>query len=567
MRQSKQNNNVAFLYVRLSRDDELEGESYSITNQTKLLTKVAKEKGYSKTVVFCDDGVSGVTMNRPDFNRMLQELKLGKASAVFVKDLSRLGRNYLEVGKLIEEFLPENNIRLIAVSDNIDTFDGYNELTPIRNLFNEWYARDISKKRRTSNKIKGMSGEPLGQPPYGYIKSPDNRKKWLVDDEAAAIVKKIYFLFLSGLGIEQIAIKLTEEKVLTPTEYAKHKKISKPISAKTDIPNYWRKATVAKILSNQEYCGDIINFKTYSISYKNKKRYQNSPENIMVFKDVNESIIERSQFDTVQEMRSRGRKKKMKTGETNMFSGLLRCSDCGGNLHYHFNSANPDIKYFNCANFNKGSRKTCFSTHYIRVDFLEKIVLSEIRRLTQFACNYENEFIGAVSKYSEETLKKQAKVLESELNLLISRDKEIDSLFQRIYEDNVSSKISDERFAKMSRKYEEEQREIETSIETTRQKYTEISEKSLSTESFMKAIKKYTRVRKLTPVMLHELIEYIEVYNAETVSGIKKQNIVIHYNCIGSISIPENIPLKEPEITVPTRKGVTVNYLPQTTAG
>lgn len=567
MRQSKQNSNVAFLYVRLSRDDELEGESYSITNQTKLLTKVAKEKGYSKTVVFCDDGVSGVTMNRPDFNRMLEQLKLGKASAVFVKDLSRLGRNYLEVGKLIEEFFPENNIRLIAVSDNIDTFDGYNELTPIRNLFNEWYARDISKKRRTSNKIKGMSGEPLGQPPYGYIKSPDNRKKWLVDDEAAAVVKRIYFLFLSGLGIEQIAIKLTEEKVLTPTEYAKHKKISKPTSATTDIPNYWRKATVAKILSNQEYCGDIINFKTYSISYKNKKRYQNSPENIMVFKDANEAIIERSQFNIVQEMRSRGRKKKMKTGETNMFSGLLRCSDCGGNLHYHFNSANPDIKYFNCANFNKGSRKTCFSTHYIRVDFLEKIVLSEIRRLTQFACHYENEFINAVSKYSEETLKNQAKVLENELNLLISRDKEIDSLFERIYEDNVSGKISDERFAKMSCKYEDEQREIEASIETTREKYIEISEKSFSTESFMKAIKKYTRVRKLTSVMLHELIEYIEVFNAETVNGVKKQNIVIHYNCIGSISIPENIPLKEPEITVPTRKGVTVNYLPQTTAG
>ena len=383
----KQSNNkksrdmTAFLYERLSRDDNLEGESYSIGNQKKLLAKVAKEKGYTNLVHFLDDGISGVTMDRPGFVEMIRQLEQGKAAAVFVKDLSRLGRNYIEVGRLTEEFFPDHDIRLVAVSDNIDTAEGENELAPIRNLFNEWYARDISKKRRISNKIKGNAGEPMGQPPYGYIKDPNDPKHWIVDDEAAQVVRHVYSMTLEGFGTEQIATQLEKDGVLTPRAYWLMKGIKRPGKGKQQPPTKWKSSTITKILSLQEYCGDILNFKTYSKSYKIKKRIDNDRENWVVFQDVHEAIIERAVYEQVQQKRGKIRKRRTNNGEHNMFSGLLVCADCGSNLHFHFNQGNPEIKYFNCSNY-KGNRGTCTSTHYVRVDFLEEVVLGEIRRLT-----------------------------------------------------------------------------------------------------------------------------------------------------------------------------------------
>lgn len=282
MKQSSSRKNredTAFLYPRLSRDDNLDGDSYSIQNQKKLLTKAAKDMGYTNLVTFCDDGVSGVTMDRPGFNAMIAELEKGHAAAVFVKDMSRLGRNYIEVGRLMEEFFPEHDIRLVAVSDGIDTAEGESEMAPIKNLFNEWYARDISKKRRISNKIKGNAGEPMGQPPYGYMKDPDNLKHWLVDDEPAAVVRRIYRMTMDGLGTEQIATRLEEEGVLTPMAYWQSKGINRPGKRKDAPPTKWNSSSVIKILSSQEYCGDILNFKTYSKSYKLKKRIENDREN------------------------------------------------------------------------------------------------------------------------------------------------------------------------------------------------------------------------------------------------------------------------------------------------
>ena len=360
-------------------------------SQKKLLTKVAKEKGYTNLVHFLDDGISGVTMDRPGFVEMIRQLEQGRAAAVFVKDLSRLGRNYIEVGRLTEEFFPEHDIRLVAVSDNIDTAEGENELAPIRNLFNEWYARDISKKRRISNKIKGNAGEPMGQPPYGYIKDPDNPKRWIVDDEAAQVVRRIYSMTLEGYGTEQIATQLERDEILTPRAYWLKKGIKRPGKGKQQPATKWNSSTVTKILSLQEYCGDILNFKTYSKSYKNKKRLENDRENWVVFKDVHEPIIERSVFEQVQQKRGKIRKRRTNEGEHNMFSGLLVCADCGCNLHFHFNQGNPEIKYFNCSNY-KGNRGSCTSTHYVRVDFLEQVVLGEIRRLTKFASLYEDNF-------------------------------------------------------------------------------------------------------------------------------------------------------------------------------
>ena len=565
MKQSNNNKKsrdvTAFLYERLSRDDNMDGESYSIGNQKKLLIKVAKEKGYTNLVHFFDDGISGVTMDRPGFADMIQQLEQGKAAAVFVKDLSRLGRNYIEVGRLTEEFFPNHDIRLVAVSDNIDTDEGENELAPIRNLFNEWYARDISKKRRISNKIKGNAGEPMGQPPYGYIKDPENPKRWIVDEEAARVVRRIYRMTLEGVGTEQIAAKLEEDGVLTPRAYWHSKGINRPGKVKDLPPTHWNSSSVIKMLSVQEYCGDILNFKTYSKSYKNKKRLENDRENWAIFKDVHEPIIERAVFEQVQQKRGKMRKRQAKDGERSMFSGLLVCADCGSNLHFHFNQGNPEIKYFNCSNY-KGNRGTCTSTHYVRVDFLEEVVLGEIRRLTKFASLYEDEFVKAVIGHSQQAEQTDRKLKEKELKTLLARDEELDGLFERIYEDNVSGKLSDDRFAKMSRRYEDEQKELSEKIKKLRSEIEKQSSRSMTTDMFIGLVHKYTRARKLTPRMLNELIEKIEVFNAEKIDGVWEQRLRIHYNCVGTIEIPTVLPLPIPEVSVNTRKGVVVNYAP-----
>lgn len=563
MKQSNNNKKsrdvTAFLYERLSRDDNMDGESYSIGNQKKLLIKVAKEKGYTNLVHFFDDGISGVTMDRPGFADMIQQLEQGKAAAVFVKDLSRLGRNYIEVGRLTEEFFPNHDIRLVAVSDNIDTDEGENELAPIRNLFNEWYARDISKKRRISNKIKGNAGEPMGQPPYGYIKDPENPKRWIVDEEAARVVRRIYRMTLEGVGTEQIAAKLEEDGVLTPRAYWQSKGINRPGKVKDLPPTHWNSSSVIKMLSVQEYCGDILNFKTYSKSYKNKKRLENDRENWAIFKDVHEPIIERAVFEQVQQKRGKMRKRQAKDGERSMFSGLLVCADCGSNLHFHFNQGNPEIKYFNCSNY-KGNRGTCGSTHYVRVDFLEQVVLGEIRRLTKYAGLYEDDFLKEVIGHSRQAEETERRLKEKELKSLLARDDELDGLFERIYEDNVSGKLSDDRFAKMSRRYEEEQKELSEKIKKLRSEIEKQSSRATSTELFVSIVRKYTRARKLTPRMLNELVEKIEVYNAEKIDGEWVQRLRIHYNCVGEMNIPNEPALPIPAVTVNTRKGVFVSY-------
>lgn len=552
---------TAFIYPRLSRDDNLEGESYSISNQKKLLTKAAKDMGYTNIVTFVDDGVSGVTMDRPGFNEMMRQLEESRASALFVKDLSRLGRNYIEVGRLMEEFFPEHDIRLVAVSDNIDTAEGENELAPIRNLFNEWYARDISKKRRISNKIKGNAGEPMGQPPYGYIKDPENPKHWIIEEEAASVVRRVYSMTLDGMGTEQIAAQLERDGILTPRAYWHQRGVNRPGKGDLQNPTKWNKTTIIQMLSVQEYCGDILNFKTYSKSYKNKKRIDNDRENWVVFKDVHEPIIERTVWEQIQEKRGKIRKRKPKDGERNMFSGLLVCADCGHNLNFHFNQGNHDIKYFNCSNY-KGNRGTCTSTHYIRVDFLEQVVLGEIKRLTKYASHYEDEFLQAVMGSTQKTAESEHKRKQKELAAMQARDNELDGLFERIYEDNLSGKLSDERFAKMSQRYEAEQTELAEKVKTLRKELEKLSSESVSTELFLSTVRKYTRAKKLTPRMLNELIQRIEVHQAEKIDGEWVQKLTIHYNCIGALFIPDTDSLPAPDVTVNTRRGVFVTYEP-----
>ena len=452
MRQSiKNRNTTAVLYVRLSRDDGMDAESNSIQSQKKLLTKVAKEKGYTNLITFSDDGISGVTMNRPGFVEMVGELEKGYISALFVKDLSRLGRNYIEVGKLTEDFLPENDIRLVAVSDGVDTDEGENDLNPIRNLFNEWYARDISKKRRISNKVKGNSGEPLSPPPFGYTRNPDNPKFWIIDPESAVIVRRIFDMTMGGKGVEQIATVFTEERILTPVHYWETKGVKRPNRSGDRDPYHWNSSTIVEILAKREYVGDVVNFKTYSKSYKNKKRIANDSENIAIFTDVHEAIIERAVWEQIQEKREKTRKRKTHDGEKNMFSGLLVCADCGHNLNYHFNQKNHAIKYFNCSNNN--NRGECPTTHYIRVDFLEQVIVQEIRRLTKFANRHEIEFAKAVMGHSQQASEAGRELQRKELATMQKRDRELDRLFNAMYEDNVAGKIDDTRFAKMAAQY------------------------------------------------------------------------------------------------------------------
>ena len=499
---------------------------------------------------------------RPDWKRLISDIEAGKVGIVLVKDLSRVGRDYLRVGFYTEVTFPQNGVRFIAVNNGVDSANqSENDFAPFLNIMNEWYARDISKKRRISNKIKGNAGEPMGQPPYGYIKDPNDPKHWIVDDEAAQVVRRVYSMTLEGFGTEQIATQLEKDGVLTPRVYWLTKGIKRPGKGKQQPPTKWNSSTITKILSLQEYCGDILNFKTYSKSYKNKKRIDNDRENWVVFQDVHEAIIERAVYEQVQQKRGKIRKRRTNNGEHNMFSGLLVCADCGSNLHFHFNQGNPEIKYFNCSNY-KGNRGTCTSTHYVRVDFLEEVVLGEIRRLTKFASLYEDEFVKAVIGHSKQAEQTDRKLKEKELRTLLARDEELDGLFERIYEDNVSGKLSDDRFAKMSRRYEEEQKELAEKIKKIRSEIEKQSSRSMTTDMFIGLVRKYTRARKLTPRMLNELVEKIEVFNAEKIDGVWEQRLRIHYNCVGTIEIPTVLPLPIPEVSVNTRKGVVVNYAP-----
>ena len=400
----------------------------------------------------------------------------------------------------------------------------------------------------------------MGMPPYGYMKNPDGSKSWVVDEEAANVVRRIFDMTLEGVGTHQIADILASENVLIPTSYWISKGIGRP-GSKTALSCEWKSSTIVSILSKQEYCGDVLNFKTYSKSYKNKKRYANDRENWVIFKDVHEPIIDRAVWETIQERRSRKTRKKQKAdGEKNMFSGLLVCADCGSNLWYHFNQANHDIQYFNCSGYNKGNRKICNSTHYIRVDFLEKVVLGEIRRLTKLATQYESEFAKIVMGHSIKAAEQERHLKQKELNSLTARDKELDNLFEHLYEDNVCGKISDDRFAKMSVKYESEQKEVSSRIKELQTELESEKSKDVTSDMFMASVRKYTRARKLTPRMLNELIEKIEVHQSEKIDGKTVQRLTIHYNCIGAIEIPDLDKLPENNVSVHTRKGVDVHY-------
>ena len=568
MKQSSKKHELgtAALYCRLSRDDNMDSESNSIQNQRKILQKAAKDKGYTDTVFFVDDGITGTTMKRPGFQKMLTAIEAGYISAVFVKDLSRLGRNYIEVGKLTEEFFPLHDIRLVAVSDGVDSDEGEDDFTPFKNIMNEYYAKDISKKRRIVNKMKGNAGVPLSPPPYGYIKKPDDPRFWVVEPEAAEVVRRIYRMALEGYGLAEIAARLAADGVVNPTYYWRSRGTSRGGSKSTVEPTKWGHTTVKKILTLQEYCGDVINFKSYSKSYKMKKRIENPEENRAIFLNVHEAIIDRQTWEKVQALQKGTRRKKPTvTQEPSVFSGLLKCPECGGNLNFHFNQNNHDIKFFSCQNHNSGYRK-CSKTHYIRLDFLEQVVLYEVKRLACFASEYENDFIKAMIGRSAKVAENTALRKQRELDALTARDRELDMLFERLYEDNVAGKIDDARFAKMSKRYEQEQGENAKKIKALRLELKKDESKRMDIDDFLETVRRYTDATTITKRMVAELIDHIEVYHAEKQDGVTNQRVVIYYNCIGAFDVPDRRKIPEADIIMETRKGVALSYAPEQVA-
>ena len=568
MKQSSKKHELgtAALYCRLSRDDNMDSESNSIQNQRKILQKAAKDKGYTDTVFFVDDGITGTTMKRPGFQKMLTAIEAGYISAVFVKDLSRLGRNYIEVGKLTEEFFPLHDIRLVAVSDGVDSDEGEDDFTPFKNIMNEYYAKDISKKRRIVNKMKGNAGVPLSPPPYGYIKNPDDSRFWVIEQEAAEVVRRIYRMALEGYGLAEIAARLAADGVVNPTYYWRSRGTSRGGSKSTVEPTKWGHTTVKKILTLQEYCGDVINFKSYSKSYKMKKRIENPEENRAIFLNVHEAIIDRQTWEKVQALQKGTRRKKPTvTQEPSVFSGLLKCPECGGNLNFHFNQNNHDIKFFSCQNHNSGYRK-CSKTHYIRLDFLEQVVLYEVKRLACFASEYENDFIKAMIGRSAKVAENTALRKQRELDALTARDRELDMLFERLYEDNVAGKIDDARFAKMSKRYEQEQGENAKKIKALRLERKKDESKRMDIDDFLETVRRYTDATTITKRMVAELIDHIEVYHAEKQDGVTNQRVVIYYNCIGAFDVPDRRKIPEADIIMETRKGVALSYAPEQVA-
>lgn len=558
-KKKKEQIGITALYCRLSRDDGTEGDSNSVSNQKRMLTKYAKENGFGNPRHYVDDGYTGTNFNRPSFQKLLEDIEMGYVSTVIVKDMSRLGRDYLQVGYYTDTYFPDRNIRFIAINDCVDSDDGENELAPFRNVMNEMYARDISRKVRSSHRLRGNAGEPLSQPPYGYLKASENKKRWIVDSVAAQVVKDIFRMCLEGKGNETIARILQERKILIPMAYWHEKGLGRGGKKTQPNPYKWGKTTIEKILSNQEYCGDVINFKTYSKSFKNKTRLENPRENWAVFKNVHEPIIDRETFEQVQKLTAKTKRRapKKENSKKNMFCDLLYCADCGSKLWFHTNTVNKGIQYFSCSNYKTDTRGTCETRHYVRADAIEQVVMLELRRIAQFLEDDEEAFAELLAQKANQDVLKEQKMIESELQKSIVRNETVARLYEKLYEDNAIGKVTDEWFMQLSHKYEVERIELKSRIAELREKLNSIGTMQQNKEQFTRAVRQFMEMKTLTAPLLRELIEQITVYETEGVGKNRSQRIVIHYKFVGMIEIPECRSYYKAD----TRKGVAVEYI------
>lgn len=526
--------NITALYARLSQEDTLDGESNSIANQKKILLKYATDNHFSNPTFFIDDGVSGVTFDRPGWNEMIRLAEAGKVQTVIVKDMSRMGRDYLKVGYYTESFFAERDIRYIAINDGVDSDKGDNDFTPFRNLFNDFYARDTSKKIRAVMRAKGNAGEHLcTNPPYGYMKDPADKKKWIVDEEAAEIVKRIFDLCIAGKGPMQIAKLLTAEHILTvKAHYAQ--RAGKPLPEK---PYHWDPKSVAGILERPEYTGCTVNFKTYSKSHKLKKRLHNVPENQRIFPNTQPAIIDEHVFVRVQELRENKRRPAKQAERQGLFSGLLYCADCGSKLHFATGkNMTPQQDCYRCSRY-KSNTGDC-TMHFIREGTLKLFVLQRIFDVTALFFDDAMAFEEAAKKQHFQEAEKEAQKRKREIAQAEKRIAELDRIFKRIYEDDISGTISHERFLKLSTDYEAEQRELTEQVKTWRE-VVEIFEQDRSDfDSFAAIVRKYVGIRELTPTIVNEFVKKIIVHAPDKSSGHRRQKIELVWNFIGEVNLP-----------------------------
>ena len=533
------NEKIAALYCRLSRDDEQLGESNSIKNQKTILSKYAKDNHFINTKFFVDDGYSGTSFTRPAFMELMELAEQGNIGTIIVKDHSRLGRNRLIVGQLLEEDFVRLNIRYIAIMDNIDTDKGLNDFLPIQDWFNEMHAKNTSKKVKAVMKNKGNSGIPLTtNPPFGYKKDENNKNKWIIDEPASKVVKKIFSLFIQGWSASQIAKQFVKEGIMNPTEY--HQSLGmKTQNFPTEVKHYWSPMTINKILDRQEYIGDTINFRYTTRSFKDKTRINIPKEQWKIFKNTHEAIIDEETWNTVQRLRS-NKRRLTKTGKTSIFSGHLFCKDCGAKLYYcTSNNFTPDKDFYRCSNYKNNSTHSC-SSHNIKDIALRELVLDNIKQVISYISSYEDLFIKEKLDASLEEQRKEDVSNKKLLSQCEKRIKDIDNLIQHIYEDNISGKITDERFATLSLNYEREQKDLKERINKLATTIDKTKQEEINITTFIDKVKKYTEIKELTPEIVNELIDKIYVYQQTKLNGKKYQQIEIYYAGVGIIGIPLN---------------------------
>ena len=531
---------ITALYPRLSHEDELQGESNSISNQKRILETYAKQNGFTNLRWYTDDGYSGANFQRPGFQAMLADIEAGKVGTVIVKDMSRLGRNYLQVGMYTEMIFPQKNVRFIAINDGVDSAQGENDFAPLRNIFNEWLVRDTSKKIKAVKRSKGMSGKPItSKPVYGYLMDED--ENFIIDEEAAPVVRQIYSLCLAGNGPTKIARMLTEQQIPTPgtLEYRRTG------STRRYHPGYeckWATNTVVHLLENREYTGCLVNFKTDKVSYKLKHSIENPPEKQVIFENHHEPIIDRETWERVQELRKQ-RKRPNRYDEVGLFSGILFCADCGSVMYqqrYQTDKRKQDC--YICGSYKKRTRDC--TAHCIRTDLLTAGVTENLRKNTRSAAKHEARFMKRGVEQNEDGGRRRNAAKKKELETAQKRISELSAIFKRLYEDSVTGRISDERFSELSADYEAEQKELKERVAGLQEELSKATEATENAEKFMKVVRGHTSFEELTPTLLREFVEKIVIHESVALDGkrrgkLRRQEIEIYYSFVGKVELPD----------------------------
>ena len=535
---------ITALYCRLSQDDGLDGESNSIQNQRRILETYAREHRFPNIQFYVDDGYSGASFNRPDFQRMMADMEDGKIGIIITKDLSRLGRNQLHTGLYIEERFPQFGVRYIAINDNVDTENAEsNDLMPFKNLFNEWFVRDTSRKIRAVQRAKAQRGERLGtRAPYGYKKDENAKGKLIVDEEAAAVVRRIFALCAAGNGPSQIARLLKSEQVLCPTMYAYERFGTKHMGLSLGKPYNWEKSTVAHMLENELYIGNTINMRFSSKSYKDKRKIEHPREECIVIEGSHEAIIDRETWERVQELRKQ-RKRPNRYDEVGLFSGILFCADCGSVMYqqrYQTDKRKQDC--YICGSYKK--RTADCTAHFIRTDLLTAGVLSNLRKVTSYAAKHEARFMKLLIEQNEDGDRRRNAAKKKELEAAEKRIAELSAIFKRLYEDSVTGRISDERFTELSADYEAEQKELKERAARLREELSKAQEATANAEKFMNVVRRHTTIEELTPTLLREFVEKIVVHESVALDGkrrgkLRRQEIEIYYSFVGKVELPD----------------------------